>query len=279
MGNIAFPPSVPVENRPSPNHAGARVETLGAFIHATRGPSPYTASTAPTSGPAWEAEVERQYKIAVDYMDGPNASSVGPHLCIGPSKVARMVDDDLIAWHATKDNPRFLGAEIAQDRWQSPFHPKQVEFAAIACALWSERYGFPRTRIPRQPMGTVMARGIIGHEDSYYGYSRGKSDPGYRWNWATFIPLVEHWHAVLFAPASNPVLSRTGPGLTDYYNANKANLGTPVDQWYDPRGNEVLVTSSTPAHPTGMYHVWRKALAAAGQPAIASFCWCHDRPI
>ena len=269
---IVLPGNVPCEIRWSPNHGGLRTETLGAFIHATRGPSPYaSAAAAPDSGPAWLAEVERQYKIAVDYMDSPNTSSVGPHFCVGPSKVARMVDDDYVAWHATKDNPRFLGIEVAQDRWQSPFHPNQVEYAAIICALWSEKYGFPRVRLPRQPAGVVLKRGIIGHEDSYYGYSRGKSDPGFRWDWAAFIPLVELWHHKLF-PGVSPVLSRTGKGLSEFYQANKARLGAPVDQWYDPRGNEVLVTASTPAHPTGQYHIARKAMSWK----IGSFCWCHE---
>src|SRR5512138_2290521 len=106
MSEDIVPQGVPLETRLTAAHAGVRPVTRGIVLHSTRGPSRQQA------GESLEDWLDREYHGNVAYMLNP-ANEVSPHFCVGPKLCARMVHDDIVAWHAREHNQTHLGIEIA----------------------------------------------------------------------------------------------------------------------------------------------------------------------
>lgn len=136
----------------SPNHGGKRPQTLGIILHSTR------------SG---LADNVQEYSRTISYM--MQADTVSSHRVIGlnPVQHARMVEDDLIAWHAQEDNLGWLSIELVQARPIDPYSIWQVDTAIEVCIAWCLAYGIA-------PSQATIRR----HSDTEQGKRNGKSDPG-----------------------------------------------------------------------------------------------------
>jgi N-acetyl-anhydromuramyl-L-alanine amidase AmpD len=250
-------PDCALEARLTEAHGGKRPVTRGIVLHSTRGP------TKPAPGEALESVLAREYALAVRYMLDP-AHKVSPHFCVGPAKVARMVPDDLIAWHAREHNQTHLGIEVAQPAYCPPFVDWQYEAVAEICARWCRKYGLPPHRVT-----DVCQPGIIAHSDTAQGRRDGKTDPGCYWDWGRFIPLVERRLIDLERAEAN--YQTVGEGIRAFLRAHP-ELGAPHSQYWDKHGNEVVICAGTAAHPHGAWVIWRKWLNS-----IRVVSW--DRPL
>ena len=256
-------PAVPLEYRWSVNHAGDRPQTIGIVLHSTR------------SGQVIPLETE--YRNAVAWMQRANERDSCAHFCVGPSKVARMISDHLIGWHAREHNQTHLGIEIAQAYVGQTFAESQFDYTAVICAMWCKKYGIPRVRVLDS-----AERGIIGHEDTVQGRRDGKTDPGPLFPWARFIVKVESAYQRLYgAVIPNKPLDRpedpfalAGEGIAEYLR-NHAEYGFPrkgLVSW-DKAGNEYCWTTATTKHAHGCLVVWRKWLADIGRDPFDVMTW------
>jgi N-acetyl-anhydromuramyl-L-alanine amidase AmpD len=249
-------PSGIVEVRLTEAHAGVRPQTRGIVLHSTRGP------TRPSVGEGLISVIEREYAVAVRYMLNP-ANEVSPHFCVGHSRVARMVPDELIAWHAQEHNQTHLGIEIAQPAYCPDFTDEQYRLVAEICARWCLKYRLPAVRVM-----SVDKPGIIGHEDTTQGKRDHKSDPGAKWEWPRFIQLSQARVDELVR--GEGAYAMAGPGIQTFLRGHP-EYGVPGKQYWDPHGNEVVITLGSTVHPHGVFVIWRKWL---DKIAVASW----DRP-
>lgn len=242
-------PGVPWRWVASPNHSGKRKRTLGVFIHSTRGR---------------HASLEAEYQATVRYCSTVNAREVGPTAVIGPAEVTLMVHHDDICYNQTVDNDEWIGYEVAQPTATTPFTAFQYRAAADLTARSAIRYGFPVRYLGRQTTPTVQVPGILGHQDSYAGYSRGKTDPGKLWDWGRFIPMVKAKVTELSNPVEPPVespdISPVAAAKIDAYLIAHPELGTgrsgPGLYYTDRAGDVVRKTT------VGAIVFWRRLTGA-----------------
>ncbi len=259
--SVDITPGVPWESRPTEAHGGTRPRTGGIVLHSTRGP------TRASAGEALAATLEREYSAAVRYMLNP-ANEVSPHFCVGPTKVARMVPDDLIAWHAKEHNQTHLGIEIAQPAYCPEFVEFQYDATAEICAHWCWTYGLAALHVTDSDRN-----GIIGHEETDQGRRDGKSDPGAGWDWDHFIPKVVARLRELDRAEGSYRLA--GDGVRAFLRAHP-DLGVPSKVYWDQFGNEVCFCLGTAAHPHGAVVMWRKWASEHGLDNPRVMSW--DRP-
>ena len=235
--------SVPWRWVPSPNHGGERTRTLGVVIHSTRGGS---------------TSLETDYQATVRYCSRDNPAEVGPTWVVGPAQVTRMIQDRYICYGQTVDNDTHLGIEVAQPTPTTPYVEFQYQATAEICARYCLKYGFPPTYIGKQYTENVERPGILGHEDTKAGWSRGKTDPGDMWNWSHFCQLLEA-----------KVKALKGGGTTLAMTADeKAKLGECADHVYDAnrRLSEIVTAAEAALGPlpvleqvkgiSGELHTW-----------------------
>lgn len=267
--------TVPSEIRWSPNHGGPRARTLGVFIHSTRGGAVGPNGSKPTSGDALIAVLEKEYQNTLNYVDSPNASQVGPTWVVGPKRAARCITDANICWCQTIDNDEFLSIEVVQPAYLPPFVEFQYKAAAEICARYAKKYGVPIRNIGKVYTPSVQVPGIIGHDQSRAGYSRGKTDPGYRWDWNKFIQLTQATYNALFLPPPTPPATETskleaayalgGPNLGPWLKAHP-EYGVPRYPFYtDPQKGEHVYCTRTAKHPLGVLASYRPYLKTIGK--------------
>ncbi len=141
------------EHRPSPNHSGPRAATLGVVIHSTRGGA---------------SSQEREYEATCNWFSRP-ASEVSAHRVIGfDGNGAICIEDDLVAWHATNHNFRWLGVELTQPTINDAY--SEAQYATLRALLkeWRNKYGFPLDRDH-----------LVAHSE----INSQKSDPGPLFDW------------------------------------------------------------------------------------------------
>jgi hypothetical protein len=166
VGTMSFPEEVQLTTSMAPN----RPQTLGVFIHSTRG--------------GHDVTLEQEFRATIGFFFNP-ANEVSAHYVVGPSKVCRMVRDEDTAFHARENNRTHLGVEIAQPFISTPYTEFQYQAAAFLVRRWCDKFGIPMERVMTQ-----SKKGLIGHEDSEQGKRDGKSDPGPKFDWDHFLALV-----------------------------------------------------------------------------------------
>ncbi|MBI2888176.1 MAG: N-acetylmuramoyl-L-alanine amidase [Chloroflexi bacterium] len=145
------------ESRNSPNHSGPRRRTLGVVIHSTRGGAP---------------SQETEYMATLNWF-ASSGSQVSAHRVIGhDGDGAIVVDDALIAWHATDHNAEWLGVELTEPTINDPYSDEQ--YAALRGLLqeWSATYGFPLDR-----------EHLVAHSE----INSQKTDPGPLFSWEKLL--------------------------------------------------------------------------------------------
>ena len=148
------------EVRPSPNHGDPRQLTLGVVIHSTRGGA---------------ASQQAEYAATINWFANP-ISEVSAHRVIGfEGAGAVIVDDDLIAWHATDHNNRWLGVELTEPFITDPYSEEQYRSLADLLLEWSAKYGFPLDRDH-----------LVAHSE----VNPQKSDPGPLFDWDRLMALL-----------------------------------------------------------------------------------------
>jgi N-acetyl-anhydromuramyl-L-alanine amidase AmpD len=87
-------------------------------------------------------------------------------------RLARVVHDSDVAWHAGEHNAKYLGVELVQPRQGDPITPAQYRTLAWWLTQMSAKYGFPLywDRLPE-------------HRETPQGRRVGKSDVGYPYMW------------------------------------------------------------------------------------------------
>lgn len=141
------------ESRPSPNHGGRRISTKGVVIHSTRG------------GAASQAQ---EYEATCNWFARP-VSQVSAHRVIGfDGDGAICVDDDDIAWHASRHNQEWLGVELTEPTINDAYSEAQYETLRELLAEWSTQYSFPLDRTH-----------LVAHSE----INSAKSDPGPLFDW------------------------------------------------------------------------------------------------
>jgi N-acetyl-anhydromuramyl-L-alanine amidase AmpD len=153
----------------SPNHGGKRAQTLGIVLHSTRGGA---------------NDLTSEYQAAVRWLCNP-ASGVSAHVVVGPNgEVARLVDPDLVAWHARELNNTHLGIELAQSREGQAIPEACLAAAAQVVAEWCRRYDLNPGK-------------CVEHTDTAPGRRDGKTDIGAPFSTLAFVQRVQ---AVLAGP-------------------------------------------------------------------------------
>lgn len=159
----------PDETRLSPNINPYPVRGQTVFIHCTRSDQPFNF---------------QEYEGTLNYMSEPGTTS--SHWVVGRlGQKARVVPDDVQAWHASYMNEYAWGIEVCQSTEEGPF--PQVQLAALVeiCKGYMADFGVPPVRVMDED-----TPGFIGHEDSAQGKSYGKTDPGPLFPWDWFIAAL-----------------------------------------------------------------------------------------
>lgn len=149
------------ETRQSPHHSGRRLRTRGVVIHSTRGGA---------------SSQQAEYTATLNWFASPN-SQVSAHRVIGiDGDGAVVVEDDLIAWHATDHNPEWLGVELTEPTINDQYSDEQ--YAALRALLqeWSAKYGFPLDRDH-----------LVAHSE----INSQKTDPGPQFSWEKLAAGME----------------------------------------------------------------------------------------
>ncbi len=159
--------------RLSPNHNAYPVSGHTVIIHATRSGH----SMNPT-----------EFEGTLNYMmlTNPPAGPVSSHWVIArDGRKARVVPDNLQAWHAGTDNPRAWGIELEQGAENDGFTPEQIAALVSVCEGYRDDFGVPAVHAAA-PWGM----GFIGHQETLQGRSFGKTDPGHLFPWDDFIAAL-----------------------------------------------------------------------------------------
>jgi hypothetical protein len=207
------------------------------FIHSTRGGT---------------SSLQADYEATVNFASHQNPTGEGPHFVVGPTSVTRMIHDDDECYNQTVDNPLFCGVEVAQPTYMTRYVDFQYQATADICARWSIKYEFPAVYLGKQYTSIVRRRGILGHEDAYSGWSRGKSDPGPMWNWAYFMGLVD----ARIKELTVPPVTTTCPGqakmaqLTGQVEAAENRIQTVLDWLTSSAALLDAAVAKNPADPT-----------------------------
>lgn len=143
------------EPRPTDNHYGPRINTVGIIVHSTRGGA---------------SSQEREYQATCAWFANP-ASQVSAHRVIGfDGNGAICVADDRIAWHAGPFyNPSYLGVELTQPTINDDYSAAQYDSLRQLLKWWCTKYNIPFDR-----------NFIKGHDE----ISLVKSDPGHKFDWS-----------------------------------------------------------------------------------------------
>jgi N-acetyl-anhydromuramyl-L-alanine amidase AmpD len=155
----------------SPNFNAAAVLGRTVVVHATR------------SGTSMNP---LEYIGTRNYMRQPgNPSS---HLVIGraSNQIARVVPDNLQAWHAQEDNDNTWGIELCQGVELDGFTDDQMAQLVVAGKHYMQAFGVPPVRV-----FSSSEPGFVGHEDTAQGRRNGKSDPGALFDWNWFIAALQ----------------------------------------------------------------------------------------
>jgi N-acetylmuramoyl-L-alanine amidase len=109
-------------------------------------------------------------------------SQVSSHWVIGrDGRKARVVPDGQQAWHAGEHNVGW-GIELEQGVNDDGFTSLQIAALLQVCAGYVMDFGVP----PVHTLDAAQA-GFIGHEETRQGRRVGKSDPGTKFGWESFI--------------------------------------------------------------------------------------------
>jgi N-acetyl-anhydromuramyl-L-alanine amidase AmpD len=123
----------------------------------------------------------------INWFTNPDGAS--SHWVISETERARVVTDDLIAWHSTYLNSRAWGIELTQPTIDRPY--RDGHYANVALVGW--RY----IKLGVAPKwldywdGDVSVSGFVAHEDTVQGRESGKSDPGPQFDRVRFIASLE----------------------------------------------------------------------------------------
>jgi hypothetical protein len=171
-----------VSDYTSPNNSGAFAKPpTQIVVHATRGGT---------------VGLESEFDATVNWFDNPQ-SGVSAHAVVSPTRTARPVPPDRIAWHCLTRNRISLGIEFCQARLGDAIPDAELRRGAEVCAEWCVRYGIP----------TVWAldRGFAQHKDTPEGQQVGKSDIGPGFDGDRFMAYVRAEVTRLTAPKPDPV--------------------------------------------------------------------------
>lgn len=154
----------------SPNNSGPMpAGTNCVVIHATRS----GVSMNPT-----------EFEGTLGYMSQPGTTS--SHWVISREGVkARVVYDELMAWHGGFTNEFSWGIELEQGVEEDGFTPAQMEALVAVCEGYRDDFG-----VPAYHCHTTVVPGFVGHEETLQGISYGKTDPGYLFDWDWFIAAL-----------------------------------------------------------------------------------------
>jgi len=170
----------------SPNNSGAMPPGVSCVvIHATRS----GVSMNPT-----------EFEGTLNYMSTPGTTS--SHWVISREGVkARVVYDDLMAWHAGQLNDNAWGIELEQGVESDGFTQAQMDALVQVCKGYMEDYG-----VPAHHSHVFAFPGFVGHEETAQGMEWGKTDPGSLFDWDWFIAALggEEEPAMIIKNVSSP---------------------------------------------------------------------------
>lgn len=160
--------------RLSPNHNPYPVGGKVVVIHATRSGH----SNNPT-----------EFEGTLNYMmnPAPAGGPVSSHWVISRTGVkARVVNDNIQAWHAQEDNALAWGIELEQGIEADGFTEAQIDALVEVCKGYVSDFGV----LPRRVFSSSLS-GFVGHQDTVQGVRNGKSDPGHLFPWDDFIRRLQ----------------------------------------------------------------------------------------
>lgn len=156
--------------RLSPNVNHAPVVGRTVIIHATRS----GVSMNPT-----------EFDGTLNYMAMPGTTS-SQWVISRTGLKARVVPDNLQAWHAQEDNVRTWGIELEQGVENDGFTPEQLYALQDVCRGYVQDFHVPAIHV-----GSSTEPGFVGHQETIQGRRNGKSDPGHLFPWLSFIAALE----------------------------------------------------------------------------------------
>ena len=158
--------------RLSPNHNGAMPDGVKTvIIHCTRSGTPGN---------------PKEFEGTLNYMAQVGTTSSQWVIGRKPNQKARVVPDNLQAWHAGVDNDNSWGIEIEQPVENDGFTMDSMWQLVEVCKGYVTDFGVPIRRVFDSSSG-----GFVGHQDTAQGKSWGKSDPGAWFNWPWFIQQLQ----------------------------------------------------------------------------------------
>jgi len=143
----------------TPHFSHMKPSGQGVVIHSTRS----SVSMNPS-----------EFEGALNWFKNP-AAQVSSHWVIGRDGTkARIVADDLVAWHAGEHNATHWGIELEQGVESDGFTDAQMDALVAVCRGYVEDFGVPIQH---------FMHGFIGHQETPQGKRVGKSDPGALFDW------------------------------------------------------------------------------------------------
>jgi len=154
----------------SPNTGGPMPRVWTLIIHCTRSGVPMN----PT-----------EFEGTLNYMSQRGTTS--SHWVIARDGIkARVVGDNLQAWHAGEDNDNAWGIELEQGVESDGFTLEQIAALVDVCRCYCNDFGVPPVHVH-----SSAEAGFVGHEETVQGKSWGKTDPGDLFPWDDFIAQLQ----------------------------------------------------------------------------------------
>ena len=119
-----------------------------------------------------------EFEGTLNWFKNP-ASQVSSHWVIGRDGTrARIVADDLLAWHAGEHNATHWGIELEQGVESDGFTDTQMDALVAVCKSYVGDFGVPIAH---------SMNGFVGHQETSQGLRVGKSDPGALFDWGRLL--------------------------------------------------------------------------------------------
>ena len=117
-----------------------------------------------------QGDLNLEYQATLNWFRS-QASQNSSHTVIGyfEGQHARIVDDNLSAWHAGEHNPYSLGVELVQPTRDHAFSDWQYAELNRLIGWWKSQHAIEQ---------------VLGHEQTPQGVRVGKTDPGYMFDWS-----------------------------------------------------------------------------------------------
>jgi hypothetical protein len=210
---------------------------------------------------------EGGYESTYTWFRNPGAGASAHYVVAGDGRIAQMVHDGDIAWHAGNwtYNASSIGIEHAGFVSQAAFGDAQLRGSARLAGFLARTYGIRPDR-----------RHVIGHDEvpdpadpGRFGGASNHTDPGRNWSYARYMPLVRLHAGVTPAATADDASPAVQYARLAWGRRSVAGTigGTAL---VSARGSRAAAVFRVPAAAAVLHDVWVRRACLADAPGAAA---------